>query len=42
MVAAEGTEVEVMAVSVFMAVVDEEDVLEGDMVKTHMNLPEGT
>ena len=37
--ATEDTDVEVMVTDVVMAVVAEEDVGEGDMVKTHMNLP---
>ena len=39
--ASEETEVEVMVVAVVMAVVAEEDVVEGAMVKTHMNFPAG-
>ena len=38
---ADEKEVEVMVVAVVMAVVAEEDVVEGDMVITHMNYPEG-
>ena len=39
--AEEDTEVEAMAVAVVMSVVDEENVVEEAMVKTHMNLPAG-
>ena len=40
--ASEDMDVEVMDVAVVMAVVDEEDVVEGDIVTTHMNSPAGT
>ena len=40
--ASENTGVEVMAVDVVMAVVAEEDVVEGYMFITHINLPSGT
>ena len=40
--AAENTEVEVMVTTAVVDVVDEEDVLEGAMVITHMNYPVGT
>ena len=38
--AAEYTEVDFMVVAVVMDVVAEEDVVEGAMVKTHINFPE--
>ena len=41
MSAVEDTEVELMVVAVVMSVVAKEDVVEGAMVKTHINLPEG-
>ena len=40
--AAEDTDVEVMAVSVVMAIVAEKDMMEGAVVKTHTNFPAGT
>ena len=40
--AEEETEVAVMVVAVVMAVVADEDVVEGAMGKTHMNFPSGT
>ena len=40
--ASENTGVEVMAVDVVMAVVAEEDAVEGAIVKTHINFPKGT
>ena len=39
--AEEDTEVQAIAVAVVMSVVDEENVVEEAMVKTHMNLPAG-
>ena len=39
--AVEDTEVEVIVLAMFMAVVAEEDVVEGPMFKTHMNLKAG-
>ena len=39
--AVEDTEVEVIVLAMFMAVVAEEDVVEGATVITHMNLPAG-
>ena len=40
--AEEDTEVKVMVVVMFMTVVAKEDLVEGSMVKTHINFPAGT